>query len=308
MEEKRPDKIPWHTGFQGAVELEFRENKDDLVFEREYYLSKEPLRIDSLIIKLINGAKIKNEIGHIFKGHNILEYKGPDDSVNIDVLFKALGNAFLYKGLSKKVDAIPGDEITVSILIEKKPVEFFKAVECLGGTFESEFPGIYYIKGITVLDTQLVVFEELEGKKHSSLRLLSKAVSEEDAKTFLQSTADIILQGDKDNMNAVLEVSILGNRKMYQRLRKEEYRMCEALRDLFKDEIEEEKAAAVNEAVAETKREEEKKNAIETENKVAGMIKSLMKSSKVDADKAMELLEIPLDERIGLKQKITSAN
>jgi hypothetical protein len=148
--------------------------------------------------------------------------------------------------------------------------------------------------------------------KHSSLRLLSKAVSEEDAKTFLQSTADITLQGDKDNMNAVLEVSILGNRKMYQRLRKEEYRMCEALRDLFKDEIEEEKAAAVNEAVseavAETKREDEKKNAIETENKVAGMIKSLMKSSKVDVDKAMELLEIPQDERIGLKQKIASAN
>jgi hypothetical protein len=33
--------IKWHSGFFGAAELEFRKNRDDLEFEREYNLSKE---------------------------------------------------------------------------------------------------------------------------------------------------------------------------------------------------------------------------------------------------------------------------
>jgi hypothetical protein len=308
MDEKRVDKIHWHTGFQGAVELEFRENRGDLKFDREHYLSKEPIRMDMLIIKVVKGAKIKNEIGHIFKEHNVIEYKGPDDSINIDDLFKTIGYACLYKGLEEKVDSIPADELTVSLLIEKKPVEFFKAVERIGGTFENKFPGIYYINGITLLDTQLVVFEELVGNNHSSLRLLSKTVDENDAKLFLERTADITIPGDRDNMNAVLEVSILANRELYQRLKKEEFGMCEALRDLMKDEIEEEMTKAVNEAVNEAVTENEKKNAVENEKKVVGFIEALMDSSHIDVDKAMEMLQIPAGDRVGLKQKIVSSN
>ena len=64
----KDDKIQWHPAFYGAAELEFRENKKDLRFEREYNLSKEPIRIDLLIIKELNrGMKIKNEIGHIMR-------------------------------------------------------------------------------------------------------------------------------------------------------------------------------------------------------------------------------------------------
>ena len=34
------DKIQWHPAFCGAAELEFRDNKEDLVFEREYVLKR----------------------------------------------------------------------------------------------------------------------------------------------------------------------------------------------------------------------------------------------------------------------------
>lgn len=57
------DKIQWHPAFYGAAELEFRENKKDLTFEREYNLSKEPIRVDLLIIKKVTDAIIRNEIG-----------------------------------------------------------------------------------------------------------------------------------------------------------------------------------------------------------------------------------------------------
>ena len=41
-------------------------------------MSKEPIRIDLLIIKEENAEKVmKNEIGHIMRKYNVLEYKGP---------------------------------------------------------------------------------------------------------------------------------------------------------------------------------------------------------------------------------------
>ena len=93
------DKIQWHPGFYGAAELEFRANSDNLTFIQEYSLSKEPLRADLLVIRKEPNAQIVNEIGKIFKGHNIIEYKSPDDGLTIDDFYKAAAYACLYKSL-----------------------------------------------------------------------------------------------------------------------------------------------------------------------------------------------------------------
>ena len=58
--------ISWHPGFYGAAELEFLSNKGDLEFQREYNLSKEPVRMDLLIIKKLSDVRIENELGHIY--------------------------------------------------------------------------------------------------------------------------------------------------------------------------------------------------------------------------------------------------
>lgn len=67
-------KVQWHPGFYGAAELEFVKNKGDLEFQQEYNLSKEPIRIDLLVIRKTTDARIENELGHIFKKYNIVEY------------------------------------------------------------------------------------------------------------------------------------------------------------------------------------------------------------------------------------------
>ena len=48
-------------------------------------------------------SKMKSE--KIFRGHNIIEYKSPDDGMTIDNFFKTLGYAFLYKGLGEKSES-----------------------------------------------------------------------------------------------------------------------------------------------------------------------------------------------------------
>ena len=44
-------KIQWHPAFYAAAELELKENIEELDLISEYHLSKEPIRIDLLIIR-----------------------------------------------------------------------------------------------------------------------------------------------------------------------------------------------------------------------------------------------------------------
>lgn len=59
------------------MNLEFEENRSDLIYEKEYNLNTKPLEIDLLVIKKDPNIQIVNEIGKIFRGHNIIEYKSP---------------------------------------------------------------------------------------------------------------------------------------------------------------------------------------------------------------------------------------
>ena len=45
------DRVEWHPGFYGAVELELRKNRDDLVFDREHPLSSKPIVMDLMVIR-----------------------------------------------------------------------------------------------------------------------------------------------------------------------------------------------------------------------------------------------------------------
>ena len=44
-------KIQWHPGFVVAMNLEFAENREQLIFEKEYNLNTKPLEIDLLVVK-----------------------------------------------------------------------------------------------------------------------------------------------------------------------------------------------------------------------------------------------------------------
>ena len=245
----QPDRIPWHPGFYGAAELELRENSDVLTFIQEYNLSKEPLRADLLVIRKEPGVQITNEIGKIFKGHNIIEYKSPDDSLTIDDFYKAAAYACLYKSLGQTVDQYPGTDITVSLFREAYPRELFSALRSSGRSIEEKYPGIYYVTGDVMFATQVVVTGRLEAGSHSPLRILSRDAEAEDVRKFLLEISNLKTPGERNNADAVLQVSISANRGLYDDLRRENF-MCEALEDLMKDVIEERVSQAIEERVS----------------------------------------------------------
>ncbi len=272
---EQTDKIHWHPGFYGAAELELLENQSELEFIREYHLGKEPLRVDLLVIKKRPGAVIRNEIGHIFRQHNIVEYKSPDDGLSIDDYYKVTGYACIYKSLGDTVDAIAASEVTVSFFREAYPRELVRRLLEMGLIVEQKHPGIYYVKGNVLFATQLVVISELASHSHSGLRILSKNAGKEDIRTFLKEARQLKKQGDRQNADAVLQVSVLANQKMYEEIRRE-LGMCDALRELMKDEIEAEIARAV----------EASKKEIEASKKEAEVSKKEAEEAKKQAENA----------------------
>ena len=140
-----PDKLQWHPAFCAAAGLEFHEDIERLELKPEYNLSKEPIRIDLLIIKEESDRRIKNEIGHIMKKYNVIEYKSPEDALTIDDFYKTVGYACLYKGYGERVDAVPINELTVSIFRATRPEKMFLTLQKYGHKIEEKYPGIYYV-------------------------------------------------------------------------------------------------------------------------------------------------------------------
>ncbi len=271
--------IRWHPGFYGAAELEFLSNKGDLEFQREFNLSKEPIRMDLLIIKKLADVTIQNELGHIFKKFNVVEYKNPDDALSIDDYYKTVGYACIYKGLGETVDQIPAGELTISIFRESYPRELFEAMKNLGLKIKERYPGIYYISGKQAMfDTQVVVTKQLDKKTHSTLRVLSKHVKEEDIRAFIEKAVQMSEPGDRNNADAVLQVSVSANREIYEAIRRCDKAMCDALKELMKEDFEKQER--------ETRQETKQETLLEA-------IRNLMDTMKCSAEQAMAALKIP---------------
>ena len=81
-----------------------------------------------------------------------------------------------------------------------------------------------------------LISARLEGEEHAALRILSRNAKEEDVRNILEQSRSYRTQGDIENANAVLQVSVTANGSLYSMIRGDEV-MCQALMDLMKDEI-----------------------------------------------------------------------
>lgn len=231
-------KLQWHPAFCSAMELIFEQDREHLKFEREYNLNRKPLEVDLLIIKKPAGYEVKDEIGRIFREHNIFEYKSPDDAMNIDTFYKVNAYAVLYKASGEHVDEIRTENVAITLIRETKPEKLLEDIKQEGFTVRSPYKGIYYIGGKAYFPTQIVVSKELSGKRHVWLQALSRQMSRAKVEELIRQAQGQMSEGIRDLADSVFSVSIKANQSMFDRV-KEDAVMCEALKELMADEIEE---------------------------------------------------------------------
>lgn len=231
-------KIQWHPGFVSAMNLELAENRTDLIYEKEYNLNSKPLEIDLLVIKKDKNTEIVNEIGKQFLGHNIMEYKSPEDQFNIDTFYKSGAYASLYKAYGETVDGREADDITVSIVRQSKPIGLFRYFEEHGIRMINPYCGIYYVLDAVLFPTQIIVTKELNKGNHMWLAALSDDMEKQDMRGLLEKIDGLTQKLDRELADSVLEVSIRANRQIVEELRGDE-NMCQALLEIMEPEIKE---------------------------------------------------------------------
>lgn len=229
-------KTQWHPAFVSAMKLELIEDADYLDYTTEYNLNTKPLEIDLLIVKKEKDVEIRNEIGKIFCKHNIIEYKSPDDSMNLNTYMKVIAYACLYKAYENHVDEIELSEITITMVREKKPVKLFQWFVKNGYQVKEAFKGIYYVTRDNHFLTQIIVSKELSKENQKWLTLLSRDLSKTDAKRVVLQLEALTEESEKQHGDSVLQVAVQENEEIFNKIR-EEGKMCEALVKLMEPEM-----------------------------------------------------------------------
>ncbi|MDR3012360.1 MAG: hypothetical protein LBU70_04035 [Chitinispirillales bacterium] len=131
----------WTDIFTKVLTMLLRGYKVDIFTEYELY--KKPMRIDIVVINLLEDVVIENTVMKFFKKHNIVEFKGPKDTLNIRAFDRVL--SYFYAYLSQKSAMF--DESTITFVTVRRPEKLIRVLqkERKYKIIASESQGIYYI-------------------------------------------------------------------------------------------------------------------------------------------------------------------
>lgn len=165
-----------------------------------------------------------------------MEYKSPEDELNIDVYFKGLAYACLYKAAGRYVDEIAAEEITITFVRERKPVRLLQQLSQKNRCVEQVTPGIYYIRE-PWFPVQIIVTSQLDKDGHVWLRSLTEHLTKIDAQHLVYQIRGLQYKDEKEFADSVLQVAMSANKETFAKL-KEDSSMCEALMELMRPEYE----------------------------------------------------------------------
>ena len=196
------------SAFFAGLQIELKDEADKLIFENEHMLSNKPMQVDVLIVKKNSDENIQKNIGQIFRKHNIIEYKSPDDYLSIDDFYKVYAYAYFYKSDTVKVNAIPIQEVTITFVSHGYPREMVQhLIKERGYQIEQQEDGIYYITG-DILPIQLIVSSKLSKKNNYWLKNLTNKLKVDEIASLVEE-----YKKHRDNKlyDAVMDVIVRAN-------------------------------------------------------------------------------------------------
>lgn len=238
-------RIQWHPAFCAALRIELEADAGMLDFKDEYLLSKKPMQIDMVVMKKKEEVSLQKNIGHIFRKHNLVQYKSPDDYLSINDFYKTYGYACFYQSDTEKEQEIRPEEITITFVCNRYPQKLFQHLTRRRKLSVKRYDeGIYYLEG-DFFPMQLVVTHELAKEKNFWMQSL---------RTDLKAGGEIELLAERyephkssDLYQAVMNAVLRANWTEAE----VEKKMCEALRELFAEELRDsaDKGKAIGKAI-----------------------------------------------------------
>ena len=133
-----------------------------MTFERNIIIETAKCGLMKLVIKIRGEERFKMNIGRIFRKHNIIEYKSPDDYLTINDFYKVYGYCCFYQSDTEHVCEIKPEELTITFICNHYPVKMLRHLqEFRKLQIECVESGIYYITG-DAFPIQLLITKELD--------------------------------------------------------------------------------------------------------------------------------------------------
>lgn len=226
-------RLQWHSGFSAALRVELEDELDELCIEDKHMLSKKPMQIDVLVVKKKGEQPIRKNIGRIFRKHNIIEYKSPEDYLSINDFYKVYGYTCFYQSETKRVKDIPPEEITMTFICNHYPQKLLEHLKKFKGIeVEKQEAGLYYLLGDS-FPIQLVIVKELSKEENYWLQnLRCNLKTGEEIQEVVRRYEQV---KHKAYYSDVMNLIVRANQKQME----EEKNMCEALNELFAEELKE---------------------------------------------------------------------
>lgn len=120
--------------------------------------------------------QIQNDIGKIFRGHNIIDYTYFDKMLDTGHLYKTIAYTSLYKASGFEDNCIKADDVTITIASRDMPQQLFDDLSESGITPEKTGKGIYQIKNMMPFSIQVIVHPEMGKTEQRWLKSLIEYV------------------------------------------------------------------------------------------------------------------------------------
>jgi len=203
-------KLPWHTGLVQVMQLEFFEYLSRIEIIHEAQLTTEPLKIDIIIIKKERGLKLDKNIARIFRTHNIIEYKSPDDSLSVDDFAKVHAYTYLYKSITRGVDM---PDISISFIVMRRPHKLLKHLRAVYKyAVRESSAGIYEVIGCP-FPTQIIEAKRLPEAENIWLKTFRSGLMPESLRSIFTTLQE---SGRKHYAAAYLDLLIRANPRAFR--------------------------------------------------------------------------------------------
>jgi len=134
-------RTPFHNAFASGMRI-VSEGQKHLRIQNEPPIFQQKLVPDMIIIKMKGAADTDSvpEYARIFRGVNVIEYKGPDESVTAVHFYQLLQYAMGY------LREHPKAELTASLFVSRQPVGLKNSLEKMGYKVDKAGDYIYHVK------------------------------------------------------------------------------------------------------------------------------------------------------------------
>ena len=248
----------YHYGFYAAMKVCYDLLKARVTYAQEKQLGEDPIRLDFLIIKKDNDVTLHDPIGEFFRAVNLFEYKSPEDGLSIDDFYKAQGYGLIYKGYDRKVNELPIEEMTLTLVRHSYPRELMRMLKKIGFIIDEPYNGIYRVEGKVSIPVQIVVSSRLTDGEYDGLQLLAEGCTKEAVLHYAEKAVASEDENIKTNAGTVISICLDINEELGSQL-KEEGTMNETIRRIFKEAFDLERQKGISEGINEGINEEKER-------------------------------------------------